>query len=94
MRSIGRAVCHKFVAEGYRVAVADFDHEAGRKVARELGDDALFVACNVRCSLCAQLAISVEALVKQPSQRHMLIQDHIKSLLSYYEGSCDRNQQL
>jgi len=45
---IGRAICHKFVGEGYRVAVADVDHEAGRKVARELGDDALFVACNVR----------------------------------------------
>lgn len=64
VRSIGRAICHKFVGEGYRVAVADVDHEAGRKVARELGDDALFVACNVRCGSCAQLAIGVGLLVK------------------------------
>lgn len=49
VRRIGEAVCRKFIAEGGRVAVADFNSDAGRKLAEELGDDAFFVYCDVKC---------------------------------------------
>ncbi len=44
-------MCRKFIAEGGRVAVADFNPDAGRKLAEALGNDAFFVHCDVKCDL-------------------------------------------
>ncbi|MCA3749297.1 MAG: SDR family NAD(P)-dependent oxidoreductase, partial [Rubrobacter sp.] len=38
---IGRAIAHRFAAEGARVVLADVDEEAARKVAAELGGEHL-----------------------------------------------------
>jgi NAD(P)-dependent dehydrogenase (short-subunit alcohol dehydrogenase family) len=43
----GRAAARRFVAEGARVALGDIQEEAGRLVAEELGDSAVFVRCDV-----------------------------------------------
>ncbi len=44
---IGRATTERFVAEGCKVVVADLQEEVGAAFAAELGDDAVFVPCNV-----------------------------------------------
>jgi 3alpha(or 20beta)-hydroxysteroid dehydrogenase len=44
---LGKAQAQRFVAEGARVAVADIDEAAGRGVAAELGDAAVFTALDV-----------------------------------------------
>ncbi len=44
---IGLACARRFTADGCRVVVADRDAEAGREVAEELGESALFVPCDV-----------------------------------------------
>ena len=44
----GEAIARAFVAEGARVALADVNEDAGRTVAADLGDAALFVAHDVR----------------------------------------------
>ncbi|NQZ99190.1 MAG: SDR family oxidoreductase [Myxococcales bacterium] len=44
---IGSATLKRFVAEGAKVVCADIDEERGEKVAGELGDDAVFVRCDV-----------------------------------------------
>jgi NAD(P)-dependent dehydrogenase (short-subunit alcohol dehydrogenase family) len=43
----GRAAAQRFVAEGARVVLGDIQEDAGRAVADELGDAAVFVRCNV-----------------------------------------------
>ena len=44
---IGSATLKRFVAEGAKVVCADIDEERGEKVSGELGDDAVFVRCDV-----------------------------------------------
>jgi NAD(P)-dependent dehydrogenase (short-subunit alcohol dehydrogenase family) len=44
---IGAETARLFVANGARVVVADFQEEAGRKVAAQLGDAARFARCDV-----------------------------------------------
>jgi 3alpha(or 20beta)-hydroxysteroid dehydrogenase len=44
---LGQAIVRAFVAEGARVAIGDIDAEAGRALATELGDAALFVPLDV-----------------------------------------------
>lgn len=44
---IGSATLKRFVAEGAKVVCADIDEERGVKVVGELGDDAVFVRCDV-----------------------------------------------
>lgn len=44
---IGEAYCHRFVAEGAKVAVVDIGREQGESVAEQFGDDAVFVHCDI-----------------------------------------------
>ncbi|GJM37167.1 MAG: 3-alpha-(or 20-beta)-hydroxysteroid dehydrogenase [Acidimicrobiales bacterium] len=44
---IGEAYCRRFVDEGARVAVVDIGREQGNEVADALGDDAVFVHCDI-----------------------------------------------
>lgn len=48
---IGLACARRFIANGCRVVLADQDAEAGREAAEELGEDSLFVACDVASRL-------------------------------------------
>ena len=43
----GAAAAHLFVAQGCKVALGDIQEEAGRAVAAELGDAAVFTRCDV-----------------------------------------------
>lgn len=43
----GSAIARRFVAEGARVVLGDIQQDAGRALARALGDAAVFQACNV-----------------------------------------------
>ena len=43
----GAATARRFVAEGAKVVLGDIQEEAGAAVAKELGDSAIFVTCNV-----------------------------------------------
>jgi 3(or 17)beta-hydroxysteroid dehydrogenase len=44
---LGRAICHRFVAEGASVIIADIDEATGSALATELGDAARFVRLDV-----------------------------------------------
>ena len=44
---LGRAIAHRFAAEGARVALADTDEASGRAVAAEIGAPGLFLAHDV-----------------------------------------------
>lgn len=44
---IGRSTVELFVAEGARVVIADLQEDVGSAFAAELGEQAVFVACNV-----------------------------------------------
>jgi NAD(P)-dependent dehydrogenase (short-subunit alcohol dehydrogenase family) len=55
---IGAATARKFVAEGARVVIADLQAEVGEALARELGDSAAAVACNVVDEKQVQAAIA------------------------------------
>lgn len=54
---LGRATVDQFLAEGARVAIFDFNAEAGEAVAAELGEKALFVQTNVADEESVQKAI-------------------------------------
>ncbi|TDX08282.1 SDR family NAD(P)-dependent oxidoreductase [Kribbella sp. VKM Ac-2566] len=43
----GRTTAERFVEEGAKVAVVDWSEELGREVAKELGDAAIFIRCDV-----------------------------------------------
>ncbi len=43
----GAAAAHRFVEEGAKVVLGDIQEEAGKAVAAELGDNAIYVECNV-----------------------------------------------
>lgn len=45
---LGAAEAHAFAAEGARVIVADVQQDAGRALAAEIGENAMFVALDVR----------------------------------------------
>lgn len=55
---IGRAGAFAFAAAGAKVVVADINEPAGRAVAGEIGDDAIFQAVDVRDSLQVQRMIA------------------------------------
>lgn len=44
---IGEAAARLFVAEGARVVLGDIQHDLGKALAEELGEAAMFTACNV-----------------------------------------------
>lgn len=44
---LGRAICHRFVAEGASVIIADIDEATGRALATELGDASRYVSLDV-----------------------------------------------
>ena len=46
-QGIGRATCERFVADGARVVIADVADDAGRQLADQLGDAAVFVRTDV-----------------------------------------------
>lgn len=57
----GEGIARRFAAEGARVVVADINEDAGRRVAAEIGDAALFVRADVsRDTDVAALAQSAE----------------------------------
>jgi NAD(P)-dependent dehydrogenase (short-subunit alcohol dehydrogenase family) len=45
---LGAEFVRHLAAQGSRVAFVDVDHERGAALQRELGDDALFLSCDVR----------------------------------------------
>jgi len=46
-RGIGEGIVRRYVAEGARCVIADIDVEAGEALAAELGEDAVFIRCDV-----------------------------------------------
>ncbi len=56
---IGEATARLFVAEGARVVIADMQRERGQAVADDLGDAALFAACEVRSEAEVKAAIDL-----------------------------------
>jgi glucose 1-dehydrogenase len=46
-RGIGLAIARRFIAEGAKVVIADIDEKAGVEALAELGENGLFVACDV-----------------------------------------------
>ena len=43
----GEGAARRFIAEGAKVVLGDIQHDAGAAIAAELGDNAIFVPCNV-----------------------------------------------
>ena len=58
----GRAAARRFVAEGARVVLGDIQEVEGAAVAEELGENAVFVRCNVTAE--ADVAALVDAAVE------------------------------
>ena len=60
---MGLATAQRFVAEGAAVVIADFNADAGEAVARELGDAARFVRCDVAIDgdVASAVALAIEA---------------------------------
>lgn len=54
---LGRATVEKFVAEGAKVSIFDFNEEAGQALANELGDAVIFLKVNVADEQSVQEAI-------------------------------------
>lgn len=67
---IGAATARRFIAEGASVALVDIDEPLGRKLARELGPKALFVACDHTDP--AACAAAVQATIRQFGQLEVL----------------------
>ena len=59
---IGRAIAAALTRSGVRVAVADIDHEAGRRTAQELGAVAVVVDVRERASVERAFAEALERL--------------------------------
>jgi NAD(P)-dependent dehydrogenase (short-subunit alcohol dehydrogenase family) len=68
---IGAETARMFVANGARVVVADFQEEAGRKVAAQLGEAARFVRCDVTRE--ADVAAAVDLAVSAFGQLDVMI---------------------
>jgi NAD(P)-dependent dehydrogenase (short-subunit alcohol dehydrogenase family) len=56
---IGAETARSFVANGARVVVADFQEEAGKKVAAQLGEAARFIRCDVTKEADVQAAVDL-----------------------------------
>lgn len=56
---IGAETARVFVANGARVVVADFQEEAGKKVAAQLGDAGRFIRCDVTKEADVQAAVDL-----------------------------------
>ena len=56
---IGAETARAFVANGARVVVADFQEEAGKKVAAQLGEAARFIRCDVTKESDVQAAVDL-----------------------------------
>ena len=56
-QGIGEAIARRFVSEGARVAILDIQDEAGRQLAKELGDRAFFAHCDVGTAVEWQVAL-------------------------------------
>lgn len=56
-KGIGEACCRLFHREGGSVVILDWDVEAGKKLAAELGDRALFIGCDVSREVDVEQAI-------------------------------------
>jgi NAD(P)-dependent dehydrogenase (short-subunit alcohol dehydrogenase family) len=63
---IGAGTVRRFVAEGCRVVIADVQKDAGEGLAKELGDQTLFVTCDVTQE--ADIAGAVDAAVEHFGQ--------------------------
>src|SRR5882762_565890 len=63
---IGEATARLFAEEGARVLIADIQEERGREVAKEIGDDARFVPCDVTDE--SAVAAAVDAAVSEWGQ--------------------------
>ena len=68
---IGRAISLGFAAEGASVVVADIDAASADVVAKEIGDDALALTCNVADS--AQVEAMVAATVERFGRVDILV---------------------
>jgi NAD(P)-dependent dehydrogenase (short-subunit alcohol dehydrogenase family) len=68
---IGAETARLFVANGARVVVADFQEEAGRKVAAQLGESARFARCDVTKE--ADVAAAVDLAVSAFGQLDVMI---------------------
>ena len=68
---IGAETARMFVANGARVVVADFQEEAGRKVAAQLGEAARFIRCDVTQE--ADVAAAVDLAVSEFGQLDVMV---------------------
>lgn len=68
---IGAETARMFVANGARVVVADFQEEAGRKVAAQLGEAARFIRCDVTQE--ADVAAAVDLAVSAFGQLDVMV---------------------
>jgi len=68
---IGAETARVFVANGARVVVADFQEEAGKKVAAQLGDRARFIRCDVTKE--ADVAAAVDLAVSAFGQLDVMV---------------------
>jgi NAD(P)-dependent dehydrogenase (short-subunit alcohol dehydrogenase family) len=66
-RNVGRAIAHRFVDEGARVAVVDLDPERGKRVADELVAIRPGAACFVQCDVSSSPDVQrmVDAVVRE-----------------------------
>lgn len=67
---IGRAAVERFVAEGARVVIADVDEERGAALAKELGDESVFVLTDV--SRPDDVQAAVDAAVERFGGLHVM----------------------
>ncbi len=70
-RGIGEGIVRRYVAEGARCVIADIDVEAGEALAAELGENAVFIRCDVTSEddivaaidLCIELFGSLDIMI-------------------------------
>ena len=70
-RGIGEGIVRRYVAEGASCVIADIDVEAGEALAAELGEDAVFIRCDVTSEddivaaidLCIELFGSLDIMI-------------------------------
>jgi 3alpha(or 20beta)-hydroxysteroid dehydrogenase len=70
-RGMGEAEVRRFVAEGARVAIADVRDDEGDALARELGDDALFIHLDVTSP--DDWSAAVDAIVRRWGRIDILV---------------------
>jgi 3-oxoacyl-[acyl-carrier protein] reductase len=90
---MGLSIAHTYAREGAKVAVLDVEEKAGRAVAEDIGDSAIFVRCDVakRADIDAAIAATLEAfgsldiLVNNAGVSHVN-----KSVMEISEAEFDR----